>query len=163
MPRGTDNAVSEPSQRATMSPLRFERVHTAPLVVEPEADQELRFKISADSEARISFRGEVTAEAIEKLIKLLELSKDTFPSTSEPKPATTQALYDAIKAAAQDAIDRLGIKSEPTEIARDPEKNNVWWVYYSDLGRVILKANPGESVEQLTDKLLNDLVARNYD
>ena len=35
------------------------------------------------SEVLISFWGKVTQEAIEKLIKLLELSKDTFPSQDE--------------------------------------------------------------------------------
>jgi hypothetical protein len=55
----------------------------ASLANEEKVDQELRFRISADSEALISFWGEVTQEAIEKLIKLLELSKDTFPSQDE--------------------------------------------------------------------------------
>ena len=43
----------------------------------------LSFKISQDSEARIAFSGKVTQEAIEKLIKLLDISKDTFPAKSQ--------------------------------------------------------------------------------
>ncbi len=44
-----------------------------------DENQELKFRISEDSEAKVIFRGEVTQEAIEKLIKLLDISKDTFP------------------------------------------------------------------------------------
>jgi hypothetical protein len=43
-------------------------------------DKELKFQISPNCEARVEFRGEVTQEAIEKLSKFLELSKDSFPS-----------------------------------------------------------------------------------
>jgi len=41
---------------------------------------ELVFKISRTSNARINFSGDVTQESVDKLIKLLELSRDTFPS-----------------------------------------------------------------------------------
>lgn len=45
--------------------------------------KELRFNISRDSEAQVIFRGPVTQEAIDKLAKMLELQKDTFPTTAE--------------------------------------------------------------------------------
>lgn len=44
------------------------------------SNQELKFRLSADSDVRLVFRGDVTQEAVTKLIKLLELSMDTFPS-----------------------------------------------------------------------------------
>lgn len=44
------------------------------------SNQELKFRLSADSDVRLIFRGDVTQEAVTKLIKLLELSMDTFPS-----------------------------------------------------------------------------------
>lgn len=79
-----DRLSREQVLRSSMGSYRLERAAPVlPVTVEPEADQELRFKISADSDARISFRGEVTFEAIEKLIKLLELSKDTFPTKKQ--------------------------------------------------------------------------------
>jgi hypothetical protein len=43
----------------------------------------LVFKISRDSEARVTFSGAVTQEAIEKLRALLDLTKDTYPRQSE--------------------------------------------------------------------------------
>jgi hypothetical protein len=53
----------------------------------------LSFKISQDSEARIVFSGHVTQEAIEKLIRLLDVSKDTFPTKAQaealPMPVET--------------------------------------------------------------------------
>lgn len=44
---------------------------------------ELAFKLSRDSEARITIYGDATQEAIEKLAALLELQKDTFPTKAE--------------------------------------------------------------------------------
>ena len=58
-----------------------------------ESKQELKFRISADSEATIIFKGEVTQKAIKKLIGLLNLSLDTFPADSfneVEQPNTTQ-------------------------------------------------------------------------
>ena len=49
----------------------------------PIDGKELRFNISRDSEAQVIFRGPVTQEAIDKLAKMLELQKDTFPTTEE--------------------------------------------------------------------------------
>ncbi|HEY9685470.1 MAG TPA: hypothetical protein V6C52_00695 [Coleofasciculaceae cyanobacterium] len=43
----------------------------------------LIFRISKDSEAKITFDGTPTQEAIIKLIALLDLSKDTFPTQQE--------------------------------------------------------------------------------
>jgi hypothetical protein len=54
----------------------------------PGDGKELRFNISRGSEAQVIFRGPVTQEAIDKLARLLELQKDTFPTEAElqPKP-----------------------------------------------------------------------------
>jgi hypothetical protein len=49
----------------------------------PMEGKELRFNISRDSEAQVIFRGPVTQEAIDKLAKLLDLQKDTFPTQEE--------------------------------------------------------------------------------
>jgi len=43
----------------------------------------LSFKISRDSDVRIRFSGNVTQEAIEKLVSLLNLSKDVYPTVKE--------------------------------------------------------------------------------
>jgi hypothetical protein len=48
-----------------------------------EPGTELRFKISRNSEAHVSFTGQVTQEAIEKLAALLDLQKDSFPTRAE--------------------------------------------------------------------------------
>lgn len=55
---------------------------------------ELRLKISRNCEAKVTFSGTVTQDAITKLVALLEMSKDTFPtgddtSTAEPSAAST--------------------------------------------------------------------------
>lgn len=46
-------------------------------------DSVLSFKISRDSDVRIRFSGTVTQEAIEKLVSLLNLSKDVYPTVKE--------------------------------------------------------------------------------
>jgi hypothetical protein len=56
----------------------------------PDDGKELRFNISRDSEAQVIFRGPVTQEAIDKLAKLLELQKDTFPTEAELQVAEKQ-------------------------------------------------------------------------
>lgn len=59
--------------------------------------QELTFRMGEGSEARIFLMGQVTQEAIQKLIKLLELTADTFPTKSALKPTTiSQAEYERI-------------------------------------------------------------------
>lgn len=45
------------------------------------SDQTLLFKIAESTEARIQLRGVVTQQAIRKLIALLELSVDAFPTS----------------------------------------------------------------------------------
>lgn len=55
-----------------------------------DASKQLRFNISRGSEAHVIFRGPVTQEAIEKLAKLLELQKDTFPTEAELQPVEKQ-------------------------------------------------------------------------
>jgi hypothetical protein len=57
----------------------------------PDDDSVLAFKLSRNSNARVVFNGQVTQEAIAKLILLLEASQDTFPTQAElvqPKQAT---------------------------------------------------------------------------
>lgn len=50
---------------------------------DPESSSILKFKISTASEAKIVFNGPVTQEAIAKLVAILELSKDTYPTKAE--------------------------------------------------------------------------------
>lgn len=42
-------------------------------------EEVLRFRLSADSAVEISFDGRITRNSIERLVALLELSKDTYP------------------------------------------------------------------------------------
>jgi hypothetical protein len=163
---------SAPKQEIVPMPTRsaetfgVPEVRTRPTVypiVEPEGDQELRFKISADSEARISFKGDVTAEAIEKLIKLLELSKDTFPSTSGPKPVRTQELYDAITEAARGALNHLDMGELAIgSINRSPSVNNKWLIEYPDLGWITIQVAPGDTTEEIKSKIMDKMVAHEY-
>ena len=46
----------------------------------------LRFPIGRDCEVIIQFFGPVTQEAIDLLLKTIELSRDCFPKAEEPKP-----------------------------------------------------------------------------
>lgn len=64
------------------------------------SNQELKFRLSSDSDVKLMFRGDVTQEAVTKLIKLLELSMDTFPSQQDLKIASS-------------TIPRLNKKEEP--------------------------------------------------
>ena len=79
---GTPMQQSPPMQQG-------QRIVTPPAVaqqIQPplSTDQSvLVFKISRDSEARVTFSGPVTQEAIEKLRKLLEVSMDTYPTQQE--------------------------------------------------------------------------------
>jgi hypothetical protein len=60
----------------------------------PIEGKELRFNISRDSEAQVIFSGPVTQEAIDKLAKLLELQKDTFPTKEElERPQPRMAIW----------------------------------------------------------------------
>lgn len=55
-----------------------------PAASEPTgSNQELKFRLSSDSDVKLIFRGEVTQEAVTKLVKLLELSMDTFPNQAD--------------------------------------------------------------------------------
>jgi hypothetical protein len=160
MQSGQNRPTSEPSRQTTPHSYRVERMPVAPLVVESESDQELRFKISSDSDARIIFRGEVTLEAIEKLIKLLELSKDTFPSVSEPKPATTQAIYDAVKEAATGALKHLGMEElKVNAILRSSSNSSVWNIDIEELENIAIEVTPGDGVEQIRSKITDRIIA----
>lgn len=53
----------------------------------------MKLQISPDCEARVQFRGSVTQEGIVKLIKLLELQQDNFPSIKDK-----QRIYEAEEA-----------------------------------------------------------------
>ncbi len=82
--------VTQPQGRSTFD------LFTQPSLMPPNLESGgtvLSFKISQDSEARIIFSGHVTQEAIEKLIRLLDISKDTFPTKGQaevlPFPETT--------------------------------------------------------------------------
>jgi hypothetical protein len=90
-------------QRPTRSPTKEElnrifasataaQLHALGVPV-PNAGKELRFNISRDSEAQVIFRGPVTQEAIDKLAKLLELQKDTFPTQAELASRPRHAIW----------------------------------------------------------------------
>lgn len=44
---------------------------------------DLKFKLSPNCLAEVTFTGTPTREAMEKFIELLQLSKDTFPANDE--------------------------------------------------------------------------------
>ena len=66
----TGKSVLPPSSARSDRPSVLEGVH-------------LRFRMSKESEAELTFFGPVTEEAISKLIKHLELSKDDYPSLAD--------------------------------------------------------------------------------
>lgn len=64
--------------------------HQQPPKPEEGTVKVLVFNIAEDAEARVEFRGRVTQEAIDKLIKMLELQQDTFPSRDTlPSPSAS--------------------------------------------------------------------------
>lgn len=128
-------------------------------IVEPEEDQELRFKISADSEARVIFKGEVTQQAIEKLIKLLDLSKDTFPSSGLPSHPTTQVIYDAIKEAAQDALTHTNWGLKVDNIRRSKSDSKEWTLDMEDGSEIVIEVKPTDTVEEIKSTIMGKLVA----
>lgn len=56
----------------------------------PESGKTLRLNISRGVEAQIVFYGDVTQEAIDRLARLLEIQKDTFPTEAELKANENQ-------------------------------------------------------------------------
>ena len=46
---------------------------------------DLHFQLSPNCKAEVSFTGTPTQEAIEKLLELLEASKETFPTQADAK------------------------------------------------------------------------------
>ena len=50
------------------------------------ANETLRYRLTDACSAQIAFNGPVTQAAVDKLVKLLELSKDAFPETTPPQP-----------------------------------------------------------------------------
>jgi hypothetical protein len=74
---GTATVVPAEPAGAAMS------VSQAKLFEKLPAESDLTFKIGRDSEVQIRFSGQVTQEAIEKLISLLNLSKDVYPTAGE--------------------------------------------------------------------------------
>jgi hypothetical protein len=86
----TPPALTTASNREVFNRLAASRTQsdlTALGYPSPPEGKELRFNISRDTEARVSFHGPVTQEAIERLAALLELQKDTFPTKAELQPA----------------------------------------------------------------------------
>lgn len=81
MPPSLRSATKEEFNRAAASSTASQ-LHALGITV-PGSGKELRFNISRDSEAQVIFYGPVTQEAIDKLAKMLDLQKDTFPTTAE--------------------------------------------------------------------------------
>jgi hypothetical protein len=51
-------------------------------------EQELSFKIAIDCTARVILKGKATQEAIDKLVALLDLQKDVFPTRASLQSET---------------------------------------------------------------------------
>lgn len=73
----TNQADSRPTETSHSSPPPVKASEV------PLDSSVLSFKISRDSDVQIRFSGSVTQEAIEKLISLLTLSKDVYPTVKE--------------------------------------------------------------------------------
>lgn len=73
--RASDDTKSQTVRAETIFEESVDSGNSAPLI----------FKISRTSTARVQFTGNVSQEAIGKLINLLELSLDTYPTESEVK------------------------------------------------------------------------------
>lgn len=75
-----------PVERAEIPEKIKQSVYAYPSAASQHPDEDgttLIFRISKESEVRISFDGTPTQEAIDKLIALLQLSKDTYPTAAE--------------------------------------------------------------------------------
>jgi hypothetical protein len=83
---------------------------TSELSESPNPNQELKFRLSPDSDVRLIFRGEVTQEAVTKLMKLLDLSMDTFPTQASLRaPALEIPIKKLEEKFPSDDDDRLAI------------------------------------------------------
>ncbi len=77
-------AVSQARQQTVDSAPPANTIQRALLLA---GTHQFRFRISPECDAEIHLTGEVTREAIDKLIRFLELSQDDFPQRSQQKPA----------------------------------------------------------------------------
>lgn len=74
------DTMRTPVNPLSRSPVPFApQTAISPLTTFDVNAEELTFRLATDSRAKVIFSGEVTQEAIAKLIALLELSKDVYP------------------------------------------------------------------------------------
>lgn len=86
----------EPQRKSTSTAntLPEARASQTQIGVVPTASQ-LRFQVSSDCFAEVSFTSQITQEVIKKLVSYLNLSMDLYPARAEPpthKTKTTQAM-----------------------------------------------------------------------
>ena len=93
-PNGDSDDALEPEAPMTASPSHSLRagsgirvsptadpvVSFTPLSLDASWGEQLQLRLAADTMAHVTFKGDVTQEAIHKLIKLLELQADAYPS-----------------------------------------------------------------------------------
>lgn len=85
--------ASNPARQEQNAPPPAPVHAVAPPQLPAVGDSVLVFRISRDSEARVTFSGQVTQEAIGKLLLLLEASKDTFPTQEELAQKARPAIW----------------------------------------------------------------------
>lgn len=73
--------VNDKSIRTSIEDLEPEQNQNK--IIKEYEEERLRFKLSEDVFVDVVFEGDVSCEAIEKLAKLLELTKDSYPSYSK--------------------------------------------------------------------------------
>lgn len=161
VPTTSTHPTPSSARQALSRPYRYMTAHDVERItqMEAEADQELRFKISPESEARIRFNGEVTQQAIEKLIKLLEISKDTFPSSGQPSQVTTQAIYDSIKEAAQAALTHTNWGVKLHSVFRSQGNSREWTLEFEDDSSLTIEVAPTDTAEEIKSTIMGKLLA----
>lgn len=101
--KDSDTTYNEKGRTIAATPMkasdtRMYAITTSNRALSPEDEspkEELRFKIAPKSEARIIFNGAVTQESIRKLIALLELSTDSYPTRADlESPPEDEGLSD---------------------------------------------------------------------
>lgn len=78
LPWAAQNVNHGTSEPANAQPLLFSEARTS----------QLHFRISQNAEATVQFQGEITQQAVNKLIALLEITKDVFPAAHGPENST---------------------------------------------------------------------------
>lgn len=101
-----DEAPMETMRTPVSAPVRPPMYPTSSgmsqVTVYDEGDEVLDFRLAKESKAKVVFTGEVTQEAIDKLIALLNLSKDGYPTQATAITAHVENAAALIVATAND-------------------------------------------------------------